>query len=94
MTVSVLNGTQTSGLAKLVGDQLIAAGFSSTTTGNRNDGVSHPTSTVYYASGNKLEAAEVAHELAIKSVKQIDSGTKAAGGSAPVVVVLGADIEQ
>jgi LytR cell envelope-related transcriptional attenuator len=94
VNVSVLNGTQTSGLAKLVGDQLIAAGFTSTKTGNRNDGTNHPTSTVFYISGSKLEAQEVAKELKIKNVKPIDSGTQAASGSAPVVVVLGNDIQQ
>lgn len=94
VNVSVLNGTQTAGLASLVGEQLISAGFTSTTTGNRNDTVNHATSTVYYASGSKLEAKEVAAELTIKSVKEIDEDTQVAGGSAPVVVVLGADIEQ
>jgi hypothetical protein len=94
VNVSVLNGTDTSGLAKIVGDQLISAGFTSTTTGNRNDGTNHPTSTVYYAAGNKLEAQEVAKELKIKTVKEADQQTLAAGGSVPVIVVLGADIEQ
>ncbi|MBI4897776.1 MAG: LytR C-terminal domain-containing protein [Actinobacteria bacterium] len=94
VTVSVLNGTQTAGLASLVKEQLVSAGFTSTTSGNRNDSVNHATSTVYYASGNKLEAKEVARELAIDDVKEIDEDTQTAGGSAPVVVVLGADIEQ
>ncbi|MBI5311286.1 MAG: LytR C-terminal domain-containing protein [Actinobacteria bacterium] len=94
VTVSVLNGTQTSGLAKIVGDQLIAVGFTETTTGNRNDNVDHATSVVYYAEGSKLEAKEVANELDIDSVEPIDEDTQAAGGAAPVVVVLGADIEQ
>jgi hypothetical protein len=93
VNVSVLNGTDTSGLAKVVGDQLVQAGFTSTTTGNRNDGTNHAESTVYYAAGNKLEAQEVAKELKIKSVKEADEQTLAAGGSVPVIVVLGADIE-
>ena len=93
VNVSVLNGTDTSGLAKVVGDQLVQSGFTSTTTGNRNDGTNHAESTVYYAAGNKLEAQEVAKELKIKAVKEADEQTLAAGGSAPVIVVLGADIE-
>jgi hypothetical protein len=93
VNVSVLNGTDTSGLAKVVGDQLVQAGFTSTTTGNRNDGTNHAESTVYYAAGNKLEAQEVAKELKIKAVKEADEQTLAAGGSVPVIVVLGADIE-
>ncbi len=94
VTVSVLNGTQTAGLASLVKEQLVSAGFTSTTSGNRNDNVNHATSTVFYAPGNKLEAKEVAKELTIDDVKEIDEDTQTAGGSAPVVVVLGADIEQ
>lgn len=93
VNVSVLNGTDTSGLAKVVGDQLVQSGFTSTQTGNRNDGTNHPDSIVYYAAGNKLEAEEVAKELKIKTVKEADEQTLAAGGSAPVIVVLGADIE-
>lgn len=94
VNVSVLNGTPTSGLAKVVGDQLIQAGFTSTTTGNRNDGTNHPTSTVFYSPGSKLEAQEVARELKIKDVQAADQQTLSAGGSAPVIVVLGADIQQ
>lgn len=94
VTVTVLNGTQTAGLARIASEQLIQAGFSETTSGNRNDNVDHVDSVVYYAEGSKLEAEEVAKELTIKSVKKIDEDTQAAGGSVPVVVVLGADFEQ
>lgn len=94
VTISVLNGTETSGLAKLAGDGLQKSGFTDVTTGNRNDGVNHPTSTVYYASGNKIEAQEVAKELKISDVKEADDAILAAGGSVPVIVVLGADFDQ
>jgi hypothetical protein len=94
VTISVLNGTNTAGLAKVVSDKLTQAGFTDNTPGNRNDGTNHAISTVYYASGSKLEAQEVARELKIKDVKQADDQTLAAGGSVPVIVVLGADIAQ
>lgn len=94
VTISVLNGTDTSGLAKLAGDGLQKAGFTDVTTGNRNDGTNHPTSTVYYAPGNKIEAQEVANELKISDVKEADDAILAAGGSVPVIVVLGADFDQ
>lgn len=94
VTISVLNGTETSGLAKLAGDGLQKSGFTDVTTGNRNDGVNHPTSTVYYASGYKTEAQEVANELKISDVKEADDAILAAGGSVPVIVVLGADFDQ
>jgi hypothetical protein len=94
VTISVLNGTDTAGLANLVSDKLTQAGFTDNTPGNRNDGTNHASSTVYYASGSKLEAQEVARELKIKDVKEADEQTLAAGGSVPVIVVLGADLAQ
>ncbi len=94
VTISLLNGTPTPGLAKLGADALAKADFTDVTTGNRNDGVNYTTSTVYYASGSKLEAEEVAKELDIKDVKEADDETLAAGGSVPVIVVLGADFDQ
>lgn len=92
--ISVLNGTQTAGLAKIVSDQLNSAGFTDTTFGNRNDGVNHATSTVFYAEGSKLEAREVAKELTIDTVKPMSDEIRAIAGGTPVVVELGADIEQ
>lgn len=94
VTISLLNGTKTPGLASLGADALKRADFTDVTTGNRNDGVDYTTSTVYYASGSKLEAEEVAKELSIKNVKEADEETLAAGGSVPVIVVLGADFDQ
>lgn len=94
VTISLLNGTSTPGLARLGQDALTKADFTDVTTGNRNDGVDYTTSTVYYASGSKLEAEEVAKELGIKDVKEADEETLAAGGSVPVIVVLGADFDQ
>lgn len=94
VTISLLNGTKTPGLASLGADALKKADFTDVTTGNRNDGVDYTTSTVYYASGSKLEAEEVAKELGIKDVKEADEETLAAGGSVPVIVVLGADFDQ
>lgn len=94
VTISLLNGTSTPGLAKLGSDALAKADFTDVTTGNRNDGVNYTTSTVYYAAGSKIEAQEVAKELGIKDVKEADEETLAAGGSVPVIVVLGADFDQ
>ena len=62
--------------------------------GNRNDGTSHPTSTVYYAPGSKPEAQEVAKELAVSDVKPATDAVLANGGSVPVIVVIGADFGQ
>ncbi len=94
VTVSVLNGTDTSGIAAIAADGLNKAGFTDTTVGNLNDGTVHPQSTVYYASGNKIEAEEVANEMRIKDIKPATEDLLAKGGSVPVIVVLGADFDQ
>lgn len=94
VTVAVLNGTNTAGIAATAATGLNKAGFTDTTTGNLGDGTVHPTSTVYYASGSKQEAAEVAKELTITDVKPATEDVIAAGGSVPVIVVLGANFQQ
>ncbi len=92
--VVVLNGTNISGLAAVVGDQVDQAGFTLKSVANRGDNQEYIKSTVYYTAGKKPEAEEVAKELQIDSVKQVDAATAAAGGNAPVIVVTGSDREQ
>ncbi|MBJ7353902.1 MAG: LytR C-terminal domain-containing protein [Thermoleophilaceae bacterium] len=94
VTVAVLNGTDTAGIAATAATGLNKAGFTDTTTGNLNDGTVHPTTIVYYAPGSKQEAQEVATELAVKDVKPATDEVLAAGGSVPVIVVLGANFGQ
>lgn len=94
VTVAVLNGTDTAGIAATAASGLGKAGFSDTTTGNLSDGAVKPSSTVYYASGSKPEAQEVAKELAVTDIKPATDAVLAAGGSVPVIVVLGADFQQ
>jgi hypothetical protein len=94
VTVAVLNGTDTAGIAATAAAGLNKAGFTDTTTDNLADGTVHTATTVYYASGRKQEAEEVATELAVKDVKPATDAVLAKGGSVPVVVVLGADFEQ
>ena len=94
VTVAVLNGTDTAGIAATAATGLNKAGFTDTTTGNLNDGTIHPTTVVYYASGSKQEAEEVATELAVKDVKPASEDILAKGGSVPVIVVLGANFGQ
>lgn len=94
VTVAVLNGTDTAGIAATAATGLNRAGFTDTTTGNLNDGTVHPETIVYYAPGSKQEAEEVATELAVKGVKPATDEVLAAGGSVPVIVVLGANFGQ
>jgi hypothetical protein len=94
VTVAVLNGTQTAGIAATAASGLNKAGFTDTTIGNLPDGGQRPTTTVYYAPGSKQEAQEVGSELAVKDVKPATEDVLANGGSVPVIVVLGANFGQ
>lgn len=94
VTVSVLNGTNTQGLAAAASDGLNKAGFTDTTTGNLSDGTVHPSTIVYYAPGSKPEAQEVAKELAVSDLQPATDEILAAGGSVPVIVLLGANFRQ
>ena len=84
--VSVLNGSKIAGLAKKVGDQLTAAGFTKVTTGNAT--TTTPTaSTVFYGSPSlKATADLVAKTIKVSAVQQ--SATEAPSG---ITVVLRSD---
>lgn len=94
VTVGVLNGTKIDGLAAVVGEQVQRAKFTLGKVANAVDSQEHVESVVYYAAGSKLEGREVARELGIKPLKQLDARTQAADSAAQVIVVVGADIEQ
>jgi hypothetical protein len=84
--VSVLNGAKIGGLAKKVGDQLVAAGFTKVTTGNAT--ASTPAaSTVFYGSASlKATADLVAKTIKVSAVEL--SATEAPSG---ITVVLRSD---
>jgi hypothetical protein len=93
--VVVLNGTDIPGLAAVTADQVDQAGFTLKNYANREGTETFVESVVYYAPGKKPEAEEVAKELQIDSVKEVDAETAAAaGGNSPVIVVTGSDREQ
>ncbi len=82
--IEVLNGTDISGHAAATADQLISAGFTSTSAANATDWSTDQT-TVYYANSSlKATADAVAATLGINHV--VEDG--AAVGNADVVVLL------
>jgi len=87
-TVSVLNGTGTTGLAAKVQGQLVGAGYAKGITQNAQGG---PKTIVYYADGSQAAGKDVARRLKTDQVKPIDPQTLAAGGAAKIVVILGQD---
>jgi hypothetical protein len=89
--VAVLNGTTQAGLAAQLGDQITAGGFAKGQVTNAADQQA-PKTVVYYASGQKRAAQEVASIVKAGAVQPLDANTHAiAGNDAKVVVLVGAD---
>lgn len=90
VTVTVLNATNTTGLAVRVLSQLEQLGFRKGNSGNANER-QRAESVVMYKPGKKEAAVAVARKLDIGSTQAIDQETVGLAGVADVVVVLGAD---
>jgi hypothetical protein len=93
VTVSVLNGTTVPGLAAQIGDEIESDGFQRGNVANALD-QQRTTSTVLFAEGADREAQLVARKLGITTVEPVDPDSQALGGTASVVVIVGADQTQ
>jgi len=99
VTVAVLNGTATSGLAAHVSQRLVGDGYKQGMVGNAAD-ETHASTVVAYRPGNERGALAVARSLGLSnaSVQQVDQGTLQIACSPPspcatsVVVTVGADL--
>lgn len=89
VTVAVLNGTDTPGLAAKVGDDVQANDFKLGPITNSDSG--YEFTTAIYARGHKREAEAVAKALGVKRISIMRRPIQALAGSAKVVVVVGAD---
>jgi hypothetical protein len=91
-TVAIFNGTTTPGLAQSTNERLVSAGYPENgKTGNAPD-QTRQTSTVYYASGERRQAGDIARLLNISDLQRMDGDTQAlAGGNAKLLVILGSD---
>jgi hypothetical protein len=90
VTVTVLNATNTTGLAVRILSRLEQAGFQKGNTGNAIER-QRAESVVMYKPGKKEDARAVARRLDIGSTEPIDEQASQLAGVATVVVVLGAD---
>jgi hypothetical protein len=90
-TVAVLNGTNTTGLAASLVDELTQAGFAEGPRGN-NVGAERATSVVMFTENFESQARDVARVLDISDVQPIDAATQSQPiGDAEVVVIAGHD---
>jgi hypothetical protein len=90
-TITVLNGTETAGLAHRFSASLQQRGYSQAAAlGGRPPGANQTTS-VEYASGHQADAEAVARTLSVQAVQPVEAAVAALAGSADVVVIVGAD---
>jgi hypothetical protein len=101
VTVSVLNGTDTSDLARTVSNKLQATGYKKGNVGNYGNSQTKTSTVVEYMRGDKRDALAVASALKLppKSVQPIDTTTQQvacppANGpcTSAVVVTVGSDL--
>lgn len=91
MAVTVLNGTETNGLAHhLVGD-LQQSGYARAEVSTAVPPGTHPTTVVQYTAGHRADGEAVAKTLDVSRVQTIEGTIASLARSATVVVVAGAD---
>ncbi len=91
MTLTVLNGTETEGLAHRTAAQLQRDGYSQATPlGGKPSGPNQST-VVEYAPGQRSDAEEVARALSVGTVQPLEESVSALADSAQVVLIMGAD---
>ena len=94
LSLAVLNGTTTTGLARAVADALTSKGYREpdlVTNDTTNQSRVH--TTVYYEPGHQTDAADVASCLAVRSNRVLPIGVaeRAVADRADVAVFVGAD---
>jgi LytR cell envelope-related transcriptional attenuator len=89
--VVVLNGTETTGLAHSLSDNLQQSGYLRSKALDGSPPGSHTTTVVEYTSGHRADAQGVANALNIARVQPMESGVASLAGAATVVVVAGED---
>jgi hypothetical protein len=101
VSVAVLNGTSTGGLARTVASRLGGAGFKQGTIATASD-ATHTATLVMYLAGHRSDALAVAKSLKLgsASVQQVDTNAQQVACPPPspctatVVVTVGADLKQ
>jgi hypothetical protein len=90
-SVAVLNGTNTTGLAHSLSNDLQQGGYSQATALDGSPPGSHATTVVEYTSGHRAEAQGVASALSVTQVQPMEPTVAALVGASTVVVIAGED---
>jgi LytR cell envelope-related transcriptional attenuator len=90
-SVVVLNGTNVTGLARSLSDDLQQGGYLRATALEGTPPGSHTATSVEYTSGHRAEAQSVAKSLEVTRVQPMEAGVSSLAGAATVVVIAGED---
>ena len=96
ITVSVLNGTTVTGLARQASDKVSAKGYRPGVVTNDTTDQQRPVTQIFYEPAGKAAALDVAKILAVKAVnvKPMDANARVAADRAQVAVFVGNDKAQ
>lgn len=92
-TVSVLNGTTVTGLARAAADTLFAGGFRAGVITNDTTNQQRPLTEIYYEPGYREQAQTAAGclEVGLNRIHPMNANARVAGDRADIVVFMGAD---
>lgn len=93
-TVAVLNGTETTGLAHHVSEELQQSGYSQATPLEGKPPGANSVTVVEYASGQQAAAEGVARSIPGAQVQPLETAVAPLAGSSKVVVIVGANTAQ
>jgi hypothetical protein len=91
LSVAVLNGTTTTGLAHHVSEELAQRGYSKAAALTGQPPGANQVTTVQYTSGHSADAQSVAHALGVSQAQPIEGTVASLAPSATVVVIVGLD---
>jgi hypothetical protein len=91
VAVTVLNGTETNGLAHHLAGDLQQSGYARAAASAAVPPGTHATTVVEYAAGHRADGQAVAKALDVKRVQAIEGSIASLASTASVVVVAGAD---
>jgi hypothetical protein len=94
-TVSVLNGTTVTGLARGAMNRILERGYREGIVVTNTDQTIQK-SVIHYTQGNRRQALDVAKIVGVGrgALRPMDQNARVLGADAPVVVIIGADRAQ
>jgi len=90
-SVAVLNGTETTGLAHAISNNLRASGYVQATALDGRPPGANQVTVVEFTKGHRADAEGVARSLSVTRVQPMEAVAASLSGAATVVVIVGLD---